>query len=56
MNQHIETLCTYEDERKLIIFKTHKSFEEFKEKIQKKFEMVNKNVKLIDIQQNAEIT
>ena len=56
MNQHIETLCIYGDNRKLIIFKPHKTFEQFKEKIRRKFEMMNNDIKLIDVRQKAEIT
>jgi len=56
MNQYLELCIQYEQDRKLIIFDNKMTFLEFKEDLKKEFKIGPKDIKLIDIKRNAEIT
>jgi len=56
MNNFLELCIEHKGARKLIILDTQLTFLEFKEELTKQFLLPNNQIKLLDINRNAEIT
>ena len=56
MNQSLELIIAYKNQRKLIVFERDTSFSAFKIMLKTFFSISNQEIMLIDINRNAEIT
>jgi len=56
MNKHLELCVEFQRTRKLIIYEHNTPFSAFKTILKERFSIINKEIKLVDVKKNAEIT